>query len=337
MNWKPDTLWWIITGKCNLNCRHCYIEAPQNRYGEMSSEQAFVIVDKMISYGITNFFITGGEPFLRKDILNIFRRIIDSGGKITGIDSNGTLLNEKIITYLKLNDIFINISHDGVNFTNKNRVSSIEDKLISTIKKLTDFGVTTNINTTLNPNNLSGIDLLFDKLIDLNINQWFIFPPFNTGNYSMNYNQISIYNEQELYKKIYSKWINANKPFEIRLGNTFDSKKTDEKWTQYVCEYFRNTISIFPDGQITPCCKYIIHEDYKKFPNIFIHSKEQIFEDSLLVEIKNLEMSDKLMFNRSCQICDLADNCNAGCRMETYLESKSSFMRDKRNCELLKM
>jgi radical SAM protein with 4Fe4S-binding SPASM domain len=336
MNWKPDTLWWIITGKCNLNCMHCYIEAPQKLYGQMTSEQAYFVVDKVMSYGIKNFFITGGEPFIRKDILNIFERIIDKGGFISGIDSNGTLINDTIITFLKGNNIFINISHDGINFTDNNRISIIEDKIIDSVKRLIESGVKTNINTSLNPENLQAIELLFDELVNLNINQWFLFTPFKTGNYTLNYPELTVSKEQEIYKIIYDKWVKADMPFDIRLGNTFDSKKTDDKWNKYVCEYFRNTITLFPDGQLTPCCKYIIHDDYDKFPNIFKHSEDEIFVNSSLADIKNLRMKEKLEFNKTCKACILLDKCNAGCRMETYLESKSEDMHDYRNCELMK-
>jgi radical SAM protein with 4Fe4S-binding SPASM domain len=336
MIWKPTTLWWIITGNCNLHCKHCYIEAPAKKYGQVSTKDAFFIIEKIINHGITNFFITGGEPFLRNDILDIFQRIIDKGGRITGLDSNGTIINNEIILFLKKNNIFVNISHDGLNFTNKNRGGSIEKKVLDTINLLVNNNIKTNINSSLNPHNLNSLIELFDILKNIKINQWLLFTPFNTGNYLENYRELSIKDEADFYKKIYVKWLNANKPFEIRLGNTFDSTNPETEWENYVCEYFRDTITLFPDGQITPCCKYIIHNDYKNFPNIFDDDLKQVFHYSILSEIKNQLMVEVLNYNPECKNCKLLAKCNAGCRMEAYLETKDKLLKDIRNCNLMK-
>jgi len=336
MKWKPDTLWWIITGACNLRCKHCYIESPQNLYGQFTKEQTFEVVDKVMSAGIKKFFITGGEPFLRKDILDVFQRIINKGGKIMGLDTNGTIINDKIIDFLNRNEIFVNISHDGIDFTNKNRCAKIENTVLRNIKKLTNAGVKTNVNSSLNPENLDSLILLFDNLIDIKINQWLLFTPFNTGNYSKNYRELRVDEELKTYKTIYERWKKANQPFDIRLGNTFDSTNPETKWGKYVCEYFRSTITLFPDGQLTPCCKYIAHEDYEKFPNIFNQEITSIFENSLLSEIKNEKMTEILSQNPECTNCDLLDKCNTGCRMEAYLETKNVQIKDNRNCDLMK-
>ena len=337
MNWKPDTLWWIITGACNLKCKHCYIEAPKGKYGQITTKQAFEVVDKVISAGIYKFFITGGEPFLRTDILSIFEHIYERGGKVTGLESNGTIMNEKILSFLKEKDIFVNISHDGINFMSKNRGGNIEDRILKTIKLLVDRGVTTNVNTVVIPNNKKAIIEIFYKLKDIKINQWLLFSPFNTGNYLENYRMLTPEEEIDVYKSIYNLWLKNNKPFHIRLGNTFDSTNPNTKWENYICEYFRNTITLFPDGQITPCCKYIIHKDYSRFPNIFKNSMEEILTDPLLVSFKNDKMENIFIHNPECRYCELLDKCNAGCRMESYLNNYSKYTKDHRNCKLMKL
>ena len=39
-NPRLNGLQWSVTGLCNLNCRHCYMEAPSGRYGEPSFEES---------------------------------------------------------------------------------------------------------------------------------------------------------------------------------------------------------------------------------------------------------------------------------------------------------
>jgi radical SAM protein with 4Fe4S-binding SPASM domain len=335
MNWQPNTLWWIITGKCNLHCSHCYIKSPLKQYGQISKQQAFYVVEKAIDLGIEKFFITGGEPFLRSDILYIFDYIYCKGGTITGLDTNATLLTDKIIDFLAEHNIFINISHDGVDFANKNREYDFEEKIIPLLKSLKQKGVTVNVNTVLTPNSIENIISLFDILLDSNIDNWLLFSPFEYGSYTINFKPLSVDEEIELYKTIHIKWIQSGKPFGIRLGDVFDSTKNDELWDTYVCEYFRNTIALFPDGEIAPCCKYITHKDYSLFPNIFNNTISEILQSDMLLKYKNLLMNDFYKENPHCYECHYNAKCNGGCRMEVYLESQKLLSKCNRTCLLM--
>ncbi|MFH0714686.1 MAG: radical SAM protein, partial [Candidatus Diapherotrites archaeon] len=64
---------WLITGHCNLKCKHCYIEAPSGRYGEPSFSQVKEIIEEFGKANVLSVQISGGEAFLRKD----FNKIID--------------------------------------------------------------------------------------------------------------------------------------------------------------------------------------------------------------------------------------------------------------------
>ena len=148
---------------------------------------------------------------------------------------------------------------------------------------------------------------------------------------------LSSQQEADLYKQIYQKWLDAVRPFHIRLGNTFDSTKPETKWNTYACEYFLNMIALFPDGQVTPCCKYIAHPDYEKFPNILKNSMQDILQHKTLLKYKKIEMNTIFDINPECYACNLLDKCNAGCRMEAFIENTDILEKDTRNCELMKI
>lgn len=200
MNWQLNTLWWIVTGHCNLSCSHCYIKSPLKQYSQVSKQQALYIIDKSIDLGIEKFFITGGEPFLRNDILEIFDYICCKGAEITGLDTNATLLTDISIDFLSKHDIFINISHDGVDFANRNRNYNFEEEIIPLLKTVKQKGVKVNINTIVTPDSIENIVSLFDKLIDSNIDNWFLFSPFDYGNYAVNFQHLSVEKEIILYE-----------------------------------------------------------------------------------------------------------------------------------------
>ena len=95
--WNVDTLWWIITGTCNLSCKHCYIDAPSNKYKQLTFNQCLDVVKQAKEAG-KKAFITGGEPFFRPDLMKIIDKIHEAGLNLVGIETNATLLTKTIIT-----------------------------------------------------------------------------------------------------------------------------------------------------------------------------------------------------------------------------------------------
>ncbi len=84
------------TSRCNLRCRHCYFaptfdDTPGNRTGEISYEQICRAIDDMLPFGLRMCKLSGGEPFLRDDLMDICY-YVDSRGVRVNIETNGTLV-----------------------------------------------------------------------------------------------------------------------------------------------------------------------------------------------------------------------------------------------------
>ncbi len=54
------TAHWSITGKCNYKCRHCYMSAPEAKYGELSHETIMDIIGQLEECGVMSVTLTGG-------------------------------------------------------------------------------------------------------------------------------------------------------------------------------------------------------------------------------------------------------------------------------------
>ena len=107
---------WSVTGRCNFRCRHCYMSAPDAKFGEISHEEVISIVDQLADCGIMSVSLTGGECLVRKDFLDIVDRLLEHGILIKTIYSNGALVNEKLLSALVSRGIHpeFNMSFDGV-------------------------------------------------------------------------------------------------------------------------------------------------------------------------------------------------------------------------------
>ncbi|MBO4365758.1 MAG: radical SAM protein, partial [Eggerthellaceae bacterium] len=66
-----EEIQWSITGACNLECRHCFMSAPHAKHGSPSHGQIIQIADQLAECGIFQVGLTGGEPLIREDLLDI--------------------------------------------------------------------------------------------------------------------------------------------------------------------------------------------------------------------------------------------------------------------------
>lgn len=90
-----------ITHRCNLSCGICpYMN--HNWTKESKEELDLKAIKNIVAQGAqigTSFFVSGGEPFIRRDIMDILS-VIKGNGLKCGVVTNGTLLNKDIIISL---------------------------------------------------------------------------------------------------------------------------------------------------------------------------------------------------------------------------------------------
>jgi len=92
----PITIVWNFTNRCNLNCLHCHQDSSStSSYPELTTSQAFKVIDNMSEAGVAILTFSGGEPLLRKDLYDAVKRANDNGMLCT-IASNGTLITPKV-------------------------------------------------------------------------------------------------------------------------------------------------------------------------------------------------------------------------------------------------
>ncbi len=108
------TIYWYITGSCNLNCRHCWIDPhfgdDEKRYLPWEKMKPIFIQAKEL--GLMSVKITGGEPLLHPEIIDILYSLKEMKIGII-IETNGTLIDEKKAKAIKETTSYISVSLDG--------------------------------------------------------------------------------------------------------------------------------------------------------------------------------------------------------------------------------
>ena len=89
---------WELTFRCNERCTHCYLDVlpPNARMpGELSTEEAYRVIDELADIGALTITFSGGEVFLRTDLFDIARYARRKGFAIRFF-TNGILIKPEI-------------------------------------------------------------------------------------------------------------------------------------------------------------------------------------------------------------------------------------------------
>ncbi|HNQ50754.1 MAG TPA: radical SAM protein [Candidatus Omnitrophota bacterium] len=92
-----------LTYRCNNNCRHCWLwRAPdaKEKKEELSFARIQRVVDEARALGCRHWSVSGGEPMLRPDFMDILSYIIRNSSGYS-LNTNGTLITPKIARLLK--------------------------------------------------------------------------------------------------------------------------------------------------------------------------------------------------------------------------------------------
>lgn len=125
---------WMITGRCNYNCLHCFNAADNERLqSEFTWEEAERLLDEAEACGINAFTITGGEPMLHPRFMDILRGIYARGMFVEELNTNGYFITQEILDEMKAIgcDPLVKISFDGVGHHDwlRNRKGAEEEAL----------------------------------------------------------------------------------------------------------------------------------------------------------------------------------------------------------------
>jgi MoaA/NifB/PqqE/SkfB family radical SAM enzyme len=150
------------TRRCNLRCNHCYISSFDLKglsgIQEVSLQAIIKVVQQAKPLGLEVVKISGGEPFVRNDMLDICGSIANEDIRLM-IESNGTLITKDTAKKLKGYNIWhISVSIDGSNAETHDRrrgKTGAFDNALKGIKHLVSEEINTQILVSLDETNFS--------------------------------------------------------------------------------------------------------------------------------------------------------------------------------------
>lgn len=315
---------WLVTYKCNFSCPYCEASAGKAASNELTTGEAKVLIDDLKTMRVKRFLISGGEPLMRPDILEIMHYANQKRLNL-GLVTNGywvegmwdELRNLKYFLYFTSID-GIPVYHDRV----RGKEGSF-DRAIKGLELFGKIGVPTRmINTVVHPENIDQLDRLLKILKNTAANLWHLTPIANVGR-AFNDSKYSL-NAQML--KYLVEFIKHNKKvIRIDLGESHKyiwCFSADPAGKPFFCGAGLTRCSIMPDGEVVGCQQ--VYDNALSEGNIRNKPFSQIWEDGFI------RFRTKT-FHKYCGECIYLDACQGGCWAEMEKQNmclKSVWERD---------
>ena len=101
-----------ITNRCNVNCFYCHHDGILPQKYEMTPEEIHRIAQVARNIGVRKIRLSGGEPLIRDDIVEIVSKISSIGFKDVSITTNGTFLDKYADSLVEAGLNRVNVSLD---------------------------------------------------------------------------------------------------------------------------------------------------------------------------------------------------------------------------------
>ncbi len=160
---SPITVNWALTNRCNFQCKHCYSRADTDE--ELGFDELCTITKKLSEAKVFSVNFGGGEPLLRKDLIEAARFAVDLGLAVS-MNSNGFLIDR--VTARKLKEAGfgkVGISIDSPKHEIHDLFRGIKGshgKALAALSYLKEAGIETSISSVICKINIDDIDGLIE-------------------------------------------------------------------------------------------------------------------------------------------------------------------------------
>ena len=180
---KPVVMW-NLTQRCNLACKHCYMDASREAGDEMSLEEGIHLVDDLAELKVPILIFTGGEPLLSRNFYPLAFHAREAGLR-TVISTNGTLITPEVATLLAEAKIrYVGVSLDSSSPQRHDTFRGVVgayDRALQGLKNARNAGLKTGLRITLTRDNWQDVPALLNLALEEDIPRFCLYHLVPTG------------------------------------------------------------------------------------------------------------------------------------------------------------
>lgn len=328
---SPLFITYCPTFQCNLYCRYCYAFNNRTKHSDLISfDRMSEVIEEAGELGVVQINITGGEPFLRSDLIDLIR--IASSKGIFVEASSKFYFDETVVKELYDAGLDkIQVSIDSSNPSVQDFLTGVKgswDHLTENIKLFTKRGIRVQTNTVVTSHNVKDIPSLFELLINLGVDKIHLSKygrvkgrdcdKYFAATADLAWIVEKIHELEERYRVIASPEDYVDildigfKKISLSYTQAKSATQTNGDYlpnidSRLICGAFRKGLAILPDGKVTGCdrmaglCEELIVGDLK-------HQGLQEIWDSPKSNAAAFPSSEKFK-GTSCYSCERFGTC----------------------------
>ncbi len=338
-----------ITAKCNLRCKYCsHFLSEGDVETELNTFEWLTFFEECRELGIINILLSGGEPFMHKDIKTIINGIVKNKMRFSA-NSNGAFITEDLAVFLsgthRCDNVQISIDGHCAKVHDSCRGKGSFEKAIIAIENLRRYNIPTSIRLTIHQGNIDYLEEITQFILKnlkfsgfgTNIAMFMGLMQKNTDEVSLSVEQYS-YAMQKLLdlNKKYNNRINAtagplaDAMYWLKMDRAFKTNALPFKGcgTLNSCGCANSKIAVRADGVIVPCNQI----DGYELGKINQDSLREIWLNSLILNRFRDRNKISLKMFDVCKNCEYINYCRGGCPASVYNVENSVFVPSTIDC-----
>ena len=351
---------WMITGKCNYNCLHCFNAADLSPLAsEWSWEDSVILMDEAARCGVNAFTLTGGEPMLHPRFLDIVHGIYARGMFVNELNTNGAFITPDILDDFKKSGVkpLIKISFDGLGWHDWLRnQKGAEEKTLGAIRLCIEAGFPIKVQFNVHRNNIGSVLETAQLLESMGVYKvriirtsesprWAKLGKGLTLSFQEYYEHMLAFSEAWLQKPhtmAVGIWHMTDLPLinevshapAIPQDNSDFSKLKRFRPSGFVCADCRYLAAVTAEGDLVPCLQMSgrFNQDGTRLGNVKGGGLQKLFQEGPYLDKICLTLRDLLSTNPSCSQCTHFLDCQGGCRAIAVLTSEDYMGPDLAQC-----
>jgi radical SAM protein with 4Fe4S-binding SPASM domain len=333
---RPIHINFEIVSECNYHCVFCAAQWEKYRLTYLPTVQIKKIIDKLVNAEIYSIFFTGGEPFIRKDLIEILKYAVDNGMNVT-VSTNGSLITREVAERLnKIGVDEVQVSLHGLEKTHE-RITKVPNSYYLTlrgIEYLHEAGIGVIVASVGMKTNYRELPQLAREVADMGAIAYRVLRLMPNKPELLDQvleEEESRWLIEELDKVRHEKKIEVEVHvppgcFHTRYFNPLLFPKFSHAYTS-ICTACKASMAILSNGDVVPC----IELKEIKLGNILHQDIEEIWNTEKCKEMRNLTPST---YTGLCRICPLRHVCySARCLAYRF---NGSLYADDPTCVLIK-
>ncbi|MEG1947445.1 MAG: radical SAM protein [Lachnospiraceae bacterium] len=327
---------WAITGRCNYNCKHCFMAVDHAALtDEFTFEQCMTMLDELERCGIQNIYLNGGEPMLHPNFMEIVRECHKRRITIQSILTNASMLTKEMLeefTEMVISPKFY-ISFDGIGHHDWLRgVNGSEKKVLSAIKLCHEMGFQVKVQMNIHRGNLDTMMPTIRMMDAIGVEEMRVIRTTESPRWAQNAGDMCLSIEEyfEVGIQIAKQYAKENLKTSLTVWqfiNIYGKSKTYElvpvkaNHDTYcdstpICKVNRRLVSVAPNGDLVPCTQMSGAMKYHgvHLGNVHQQSLQSLLYDSDYLKAVTATVGEFAVQNETCGSCKWWKYCTGGCR-----------------------